>query len=125
MAAVAVAPLVGGTVVVGRLPATAGAPAAPRAAGGPLSSLDVAKRDSDEPYALIGQVRICGSPRGQPLGRPGGPALNAALRCPGLASAILDGDFPSSARPAPGADRCACRSVSRGRGITRRGNFHA
>ena len=26
----------------------------------------------DEPYALVGQVRICGRPRGQPLGRPGG-----------------------------------------------------
>src|SRR5262249_34532463 len=71
VAAVAVASLAGGAAIVGWLQAAAGASGAPRAVGRPLGSLDVAKRGSEEPYALVGQVRICGrrSPRG--LRRPG------------------------------------------------------
>jgi group II intron reverse transcriptase/maturase len=52
VAAVAVAPLVGGAAVVGRLQAAVGAPGAAGAAGRPLGSLDVAKRGSRRAVCL-------------------------------------------------------------------------
>src|SRR5262249_5448084 len=64
VAGLAVAWFVGGAAVVGGLQAAASASGTAEAAGRPLDSLDVAKRGPDEPYALIGQVRICGRPGG-------------------------------------------------------------
>src|SRR5262249_35275450 len=94
VAAVAVAPFVGGPAVVGCIQRAAGASGAARAAGGPLGSLDVADRGSDEPYARVGQVRMWGRARGRPLGRPGAGGGYWPRRCSG--SSLPRPGFPQT-----------------------------
>jgi len=62
LAEVAVAPLVGRRPLLGRLQRLAAALPAAAGRGGPLGVPRAANPCRDEPYALIGHVRICGSP---------------------------------------------------------------
>ena len=50
----------------------------------------------DEPDALIGHVRICGSSRGQPLGRPGPFQLAALAVATAIKSSAMSPTVPRS-----------------------------